>query len=145
MGIGLTISQLVAGTTPVPGGRGSSPTGGAPAAASSGPALSTCVSIGVNLPAGHYPAEGVAKSRVVRLFRADRDGTARVLAAQTFVLAAAPGPASSLNLSVLVRSGPGGGDQQVEEISGANAERALSAAVLYDVNNVAVLNDCRGR
>ena len=144
-GAGLAVSQPAMGTIMVPGALGASPTGDPAATPSSEAALSTCVSVGVNLPVGRYPAEGVAESRVVRLFRADRDGSARVLVPQTFVLAATPGPDGSVNLSVLVRSAPGQGDRQVEEINGANAEQSLSAAVLYDVDNVAVLDDCRGR
>ena len=145
-GTGLAVVQLVTGVIMLPlGGLGSSSTGGPSAMSASEPSLSTCVSIGVNLPVGHYPVEGVAESRVVRLFRADRDGTARVLVPQSFVLAAAPAADGSVNLSVLVRSASGQGDRQVEEINGANAERSLSAAVLYDVDNLAVLDDCRDK
>lgn len=122
-------------------GRGAAAAAPAPP---SEPAVATCVSIGVTLPVGRFPAEGVAAERVVRLFRADRDGTARVLVPQSFVLASKRADDGAVNLSVLVRSGSGPDDARVAEINGANAEGSLSAAVLYDVDNVAVLDECRG-
>lgn len=109
-----------------------------------GPAVATCATLGINLAVGSYPAEGIAQSSVIRLWRADRDGTAQLLLPQSFVLASVPLQDGSVNLSILVRTGVGEGDQVVDDVNGANAERALSAALLYDVDNVAVLDECRG-
>lgn len=115
----------------------------APAGSAAAPAaVTTCASVGINLVKGRYPAEGVPESAVVRLFRADRDGTARLLVPQAFVLKSSEDPRDgSLTLSVVIRSGAG--DGVVTDVNGANAEGSLSTAVLYDVDPGLVLDECR--
>lgn len=106
--------------------------------------IATCASIGVNLSPTRIPAEGVVESAVVRLTRADADGSARLLVPEAYVLKSVPSPDGGVQLSVLVRSDPRSVDV-VEQVNGANADRSLSAAVLYDVDPLQVLDECRGR
>jgi hypothetical protein len=137
-GIYLGFGQGMAGTAAST--ASAAPTAAAPPAEQ---AKATCASIGINLAAGRFPAEGVPESSVVRLFRADRDGQARLLVPQAHVLTSVPGPDGAVTLSVLVRSGPGEGDRIVNEINGANADGTLTSAVLYDVDPLEVLDECR--
>jgi hypothetical protein len=103
----------------------------------------TCASVGVALSADQIPAEGIAENSVVRLTRVDESGQAELLAAQAYVLRVVQVEADSIQLSVLVRSDGVGGDL-VEAVTGANADRTLAAAVLYDVDPLTVLDECRG-
>jgi hypothetical protein len=116
----------------------------APATGEAAPptARATCASIGVSLSQNRIPAEGIAESSVVRLSRADADGAARMIVPEAYVLRAAPQDDGSVQVSVLVRTTPVGEDT-VEQVNGANADRTLSAAVLYDVDPLQVLDDCR--
>jgi hypothetical protein len=113
-----------------------------PTSAGKAVATSTCASIGINLSKSRIPAEGIAEASVVRLARADSDGAARLLVEQAYVLKSVPVDDGGVQLSVLVRVGPDNADT-VEQVNGANADRSLSAAVLYDVDRLRVLNECR--
>lgn len=101
----------------------------------------TCASIGVTLDTRRIPAEGVAESSVVRLSRTDPDGNAELLAPQVYVLKVTPID-DGIQMSVLVRTDPGGGGA-AEQISGASADGTLTAAVLYDLDPLQVLGECR--
>lgn len=105
----------------------------------------TCSSVGVTLVAGAYPAEGVPEVSVVRLYRADPDGRAVMLVPQAHVLRSVQYDDGSVALSVLIRSGPSGDDQQAAEVAGAAAAKSLTATVLYEVDPIQVLDECRGR
>jgi hypothetical protein len=124
--------------------RGTSAAQAAPStsAAVAAAGTATCASIGINLSKSRIPAEGIAEASVVRLARADADGTARLLVAQAYVLKSVPVDDGGVQLSVLVRVGPDNADT-VEQVSGANADRSLSAAALYDINPLRVLEECR--
>jgi hypothetical protein len=102
----------------------------------------TCASVGIGLPVARIPAEGIPESSVVRLSRADADGTARMLVPQAFVLKSVTGAAGTVQLSVLVRSDLAGPDT-VEQVIGSNADGSLRAAVLYDADRLQVLDRCR--
>jgi hypothetical protein len=108
------------------------------------PGLTTCASVGVRIEPGNFPAEGVPEVSVVRLYRADPDGQAVLLVPEAHVLRSTSDPDGTLSLSVLVRSGPEGDDQPAIDVAGASASRSLVATVLYDVDPVRVLDDCRG-
>ncbi len=116
--------------------------GPGPAATSGVVPVATCASVGVGLAPGGVPAEGVPQSSVVRLSRADPDGEARLLVPEAYVLRSVTEPDGTVRLSVLVRSGPGNVDV-VQQVNGANADRTLTAAVLYDVDPLRVLDECR--
>lgn len=118
---------------------GASPTAprAAPAAA---PALeATCASIGVTLGTTRIPAEGVAESSVVRLSRAVPDGPAQLLVPQAYVLAVTP-VSEGIQMSVLVRTDDA---ETIEQLTGASADDSLTAAVLYDLDPLQVLDQCR--
>jgi hypothetical protein len=102
----------------------------------------TCASIGVNLDTERIPAEGVAERSVVRLSRTNPDGTSELLAPQVFVLKVTPVP-EGIQMSVLVRTAVTG-DGAAERINGASADGTLTAAVLYDIDPLQVVNECRG-
>lgn len=114
----------------------------APSAAPEPVAAGTCASIGVNLDESRIPAEGIAEATVVRLTRADSDGSARLLVPMAYVLTSVPIDDGGAQLSVLVRVDADDADT-VEQVNGANADRSLSAAVLYDVDRLQVLEECR--
>lgn len=103
----------------------------------------TCASVGVVVPADRRPAQGIPESVVVSLYRADPTGEAVLIVPRSHVLTSVQNPDGSLNLSVLVRMGPPGDDQQVADVAGASAAGALVAAVLYDVDPIRVLDECR--
>jgi hypothetical protein len=105
----------------------------------------TCASVGVVVPADRAPAEGIPEAVVVALYRAEDDGRSTLITPRSHVLTSEENPDGSLGLSVLVRMGPPGDDQQVAELTGASAAGALVAAVLYDVDPMRVLDECRGR
>jgi hypothetical protein len=105
--------------------------------------IATCASVGVSLAAGGVPAEGIPQSSVVRLSRADPSGEARLLVPEAYVLRSLAEPDGAVRLSVLIRSGPENVDV-VQQVNGASADRTLTAAVLYDVDPLQVLDECRG-
>ncbi len=103
----------------------------------------TCASVGVVIPADRAPAQGIPENVVVSLYRADPTGDAVLIVPRSHVLTSVQNPDGSLSLSVLVRMGPPGDDQQVADVAGASAAGGLVAAVLYDVNPILVLDECR--
>jgi hypothetical protein len=118
---------------------------GAPAASPAAAAPEACFSIGVSIAAARIPAEWViAKQLVVRLSRANPDGSARLLVPEAPVLTSTATKDGTVELSVLVRSGSRG-DDTVELVNGASADKSLSAAALYDADWKRLVNDCRGR
>lgn len=136
------VAAIVAGTWVGFSGAagGASPERGAVAPAARADEA-TCASIGVTLDTRRTPAEGVAESSVVRLSRAGADGTAQLLAPQVYVLKVTPVD-DGVRMSVLVRTDPAGGDA-IDQINGASADGSLTAAVLYDVDPLQVLDECR--
>lgn len=144
LGMLLGVAAIVAGTwvgfTGAAGGA-SLGQGPGPAAPTAPADEATCASIGVTLDTGRTPAEGVAESSVVRLSRAGADGTAQLLAPQVYVLKVTPVD-DGIRMSVLVRTDPSGGDA-IDQINGASADGSLTAAVLYDVDPLQVLDECR--
>jgi hypothetical protein len=107
------------------------------------PPVATCASVGVSLAPGGIPAEGIPQAGVVRLSRADPTGQAELLVPEAYVLRSVTEPDGTVRLSVLIRSGPENVDV-VQQVNGANADRTLTAAVLYDVDPLQVLDECRG-
>jgi hypothetical protein len=103
---------------------------------------STCASVGITLAATKIPAEGIVENSVIRLTRIDAMGDATLLVPQAYVLAASSLEAGALQVSVLVRIDSGGNDL-VEAVNGSSADNSLAAAVLYDVDAVQVLDECR--
>lgn len=99
----------------------------------------TCASIGVTLDTTRIPAEGVAESSVVRLSRAVPDGPAQLLVPQAYVLAVTPVD-GGIQMSVLVRTDV---SDMIEQLNGSSADDSLAAAVLYDVDPLQVLDQCR--
>lgn len=126
------------------------PANGAPVAGRPGPTgvpaaplgEATCASIGVTLDTTRIPAEGVAESAVVRLSRTNTDGSAALLVPQAYVLKVTPVPGDGIQMSVLVRTDPGGVDT-IDQLGGASADGSLAAAVLYDLDALQVLDECR--
>ncbi len=116
---------------------------GGPSGASAAPVgEATCASIGVTLDITRIPAEGVAESAVVRLSRTNADGSAELLVPQAYVLKVTPVPDAGIQMSVLVRTDPAGADT-IDQLGGASADGSLAAAVLYDLNALQVLDECR--
>jgi hypothetical protein len=140
LGVGAIVAGTWVGFSGAAGGASPQPGPGASAAPA---AEATCASIGVALDARRTPAEGVAESSVVRLSRAAADGTTQLLAPQVYVLRVTPVD-DGIQMSVLVRTDPAGGDA-IDGINGASADGSLAAAVLYDVDPLQVLDECRSR
>lgn len=107
------------------------------------PTAATCSSVGVTLRPEAYPAEGVPEASVVRLYRADPDGTAVMIVPQAHLLRSVARQDGTLSMSVLIRSGEPGGDAEALAVTGASAAGALTATVLYDVDPIEVLDACR--
>jgi hypothetical protein len=116
----------------------------------------TCASVGVVIPADRVPAPvppprgedgpptpGIPAGLAVALYRAEASGESALITPRAHVLSSEENPDGSLDLSVLVRMGPLGDDQQVAEVAAASAAGALVVAVLYDVDPIRVLNECR--
>lgn len=103
----------------------------------------TCASVGVVVPANRRPAQGIPEAVVVALYRTEPDGGSTLLVPRSHVLTSTENPDGSLNLSVLVRMGPPGDDQQVADVAGASAAGTVAASVLYDVDPIRVLEECR--
>lgn len=103
---------------------------------------STCASIALNLPATRVPAEGIGEASVVRLSRAGADGSARLMVAQAYVLKVTRAR-DGIQMSVLVRTAAAGEDETVNQLNGASADGSLAVAVLYDVDPLVVLDECR--
>lgn len=103
----------------------------------------TCASVGVVIPANRKPAQGIPEAVVVALYRADPSGDAVMIVPRSHVLTSTANPDGSVSLSVLIRIGAPGDDQQVADVAGASAAGVLVAAVLYDVDPIRVLEECR--
>jgi hypothetical protein len=112
----------------------------------------TCASVGVVIPADRVPAPadtadpespGIPAGVAVALYRAEAGGRSVLITPRSHVLTSEENPDGSVDLSVLVRMGPPGDDQQVADVAGASAAGALVAAVLYDVDPIRVLDECR--
>ncbi len=103
----------------------------------------TCASVGVVVPAESTPAQGIPEAVVVALYRAEESGTATLIVPRSHVLTSTENPDGSVSLSVLVRMGPPGDDQQVADVAGASAAGTIVASVLYDVDPIRVLDECR--
>ena len=133
------LAAIVAGTwVGFTGAAGGASPVSAPAPAAEG----TCASIGVSLTTERIPAEGVAERSVVRLSRTNPDGTSQLLAPRVFVLKVTPVP-EGIQMSVLVRTALAG-DGTAEQVNGASADGTLTAAVLYDLDPLQVVDECRG-
>jgi hypothetical protein len=105
----------------------------------------TCSALPVTIPADRVPPEGIQEVTVVALYRVDPSGQTTIITPRAHVLKAAPDPDGAARLTVLVRMGPPGDDQQVADVLGANAAGALSATVLYGVDPYVVLDECEGK
>lgn len=116
---------------------------GRPVAVAATAAIETCVSVPVAVPAGRFPVEGVPDATAVRLYGTSTDGSADLLVPETYVLRSTTTPEGSLNMSVLLRSGAGAGDEAVAAVMGASATASLSVGALYDLDALQILDACR--
>lgn len=105
----------------------------------------TCASVGVVVPANRKPAQGIPEAVVVSLYSTKPTGESIMLTPRSHVLSSVDNPDGSVNLSVLVRMGPPGDNRQVADVAGASAAGTLTASVLYDVDPIRVLDECRER
>jgi hypothetical protein len=106
------------------------------------PVAETCASLGVTLQPGHFPPEGIAPQKVVQLSRVDGDGTGKVIAPKALVLAVTSGTGGSLRMSVLMRTEMDG-VTAASQVSSADRDQALVAAILYDIKPDRALTACR--